>query len=63
MAAIGAPRAYHRRLLPGAAGDTLQDIRHAMCLALEQQGVEVESTTTKSLRPASVRSAPCSTAW
>jgi glutamine synthetase len=38
----GAPRAGKGRLLPVPPTDTLGDIRNAMCLALEQQGVEVE---------------------
>jgi len=40
--------------------DSLQDIRDAMCLALEQQGVEVRCTTTRSLRPGNAKSAPSS---
>lgn len=43
--------------------DTLQDIRNAMCIALEAQGVEVRCTTTKSRRRASARSAPASRRW
>jgi len=48
---------------PVPPADTLQDIRNAICLALEQQGVEVEVHTTRLRPPDSARSAPSSTAW
>jgi len=38
----GPPRRRERRLLPRSPVDTHQDIRNAISLALEQQGVEVE---------------------
>jgi len=38
----GSPRSGQRGYFPVPPADTLQDIRNAICLALEQQGVEVE---------------------
>jgi glutamine synthetase len=43
--------------------DSLQDLRSAMCLALEEMGVRSRCITTRWPPPASARSAPCSTPW
>jgi glutamine synthetase len=43
--------------------DSLHDIRSAMCLALEEMGLDPRCITTRSRPPASARSASPSTRW
>ena len=49
-----------RAVISRSPVDSLNDIRAAMCLALEAAGVPVERTTTKWQTPASAKSEPSS---